>query len=1292
MALLTKDFIVKSGLVVQGTTTPITTSTENTGALQVNGGAAFAKDILIGSSATIYGPSVLQSTLNVAGNVNVNSGNFTVAAASGNTHVNGNMGVRGTFNSTGTLSVNTDKFTVDATNGHVHAEGNMGVRGTFNSTGTLTVNTDKFTVDASSGNTHAEGNMGVRGTFNSTGTLSVNTNKFTVDAGSGNTNAAGDFSVDNTKFTVNSSTGNTSVLGTLHSGGNFDVATDKFTVTSSNGNVHAEGNMGVRGTFNSTGTLSVNTDKFTVTASNGNVYADGNMGVRGTFNSTGTLSVNTDKFTVDSASGNTHAEGNMGVRGTFNSTGTLTVNDNFTVTASNGNVETDGTLKVNNTGSDLTTAASNSLYTLGGAHIAKDLKVGQDVVIVGKLTVQGVQTIVDSTVTNISDPVIELGTGPNSAALAVDDGLNRGIALHYYNTATSADNQMFIGRDSTGHIIVKTNAAGNTNADVAAAAYATMEIGSILGKDTTASTSTTDTNALDLAGGFSVRGASYIDDDLKVTGTIHGTVTQANNLNGGGTGSIPYQTAAGVTAFIPIGGSNTVLTSNGTTATWASASATVVGRATTATNVDGPQWSVLYQKDVGLTTATSNLQYNASNYTFKVDSVTLYTTTSTSNPSGVNGNNTFAVPAGQNIELYSSTAAVSGTSQLNHDGEIFVKAGETGASLEVVGATFTLNTLTNAVLSGSGYLQAPHVRPQNLTSGRVVLSDGNHELTDDGGLTYDSGTDKLTVGGSIEVSGGGGNLTMTGGDFTGAANISLTGSDGGTSTGGALKVTNGGIFSKKEVYIDSGNDYNDAHPALHIPNGGIMVGDSIGIGTHLTMTNATSTIWFKDRSNVREETSGLGGARRDLIVDAEAQVLIKTNEAGKTYTFGTDGKLTLPNGTKVYDDTGKFYVDALRDDNTATTMVVYNSATKELTRTATFNSTLTINSVIIKGTAASSTNTTASGALQVMGGVGIAGGLYVDQDAYVNADLYVQGTLYVQGNSLDGVDQITGSTGTFATVNSVNINNTGTNPTLANTSTIVPSFKTAGGATIEKDLYVGTTATFATNIYVANDIYLGGKVLSSTSSNFANVTSSGDANLNNVNITGTFTATALTITSTADVDLNYYSRDIDATGQSLGVRGGIKALGNVAVGKVLYAGMNDGGDISGQYPAGKPIDGVFIVNSMQSGGTYDTLGGGSWTHTIDSWDKTRYTSAKYLVQLKDGSKIHTQEMIVIHDGTNVYVTEYGIIYNTGELGTFGGGFNGANVEITFSPNYATSNAFVIQVVRQSIISTVEAYC
>jgi hypothetical protein len=112
---------------------------------------------------------------------------------------------------------------------------------------------------------------------------------------------------------------------------------------------------------------------------------------------------------------------------------------------------------------------------------------------------------------------------------------------------------------------------------------------------------------------------------------------------------------------------------------------------------------------------------------------------------------------------------------------------------------------------------------------------------------------------------------------------------------------------------------------------------------------------------------------------------------------------------------------------------------------------------------------------------------------------------------------------------------------------------------------------------------------------------------------------------------------------------------------------------------------------MQSGGTYDGLTGNLWTQTIDSWDKTRYTSAKYLIQIKDGTSIHTQEMIIIHDGTNVYVTEYGIVNNNGDLGTFGGGYNGANVELTFSPNYSTT-AMIIQVVRQSIINSVEEYC
>jgi hypothetical protein len=57
-----------------------------------------------------------------------------------------------------------------------------------------------------------------------------------------------------------------------------------------------------------------------------------------------------------------------------------------------------------------------------------------------------------------------------------------------------------------------------------------------------------------------------------LTGNVTGTATTATNIAGGAQGSIPIQSAAGITAYIPIGSPNFVLQSNGTTATWVSTS------------------------------------------------------------------------------------------------------------------------------------------------------------------------------------------------------------------------------------------------------------------------------------------------------------------------------------------------------------------------------------------------------------------------------------------------------------------------------------------------------------------------------------------------------------------------------------------------------------------------------------------------------------------------------------------------------------------------------------------------
>jgi len=77
-----------------------------------------------------------------------------------------------------------------------------------------------------------------------------------------------------------------------------------------------------------------------------------------------------------------------------------------------------------------------------------------------------------------------------------------------------------------------------------------------------------------------------------ITASLTGTASTATNLANGASGSIPYQTGAGATSFVPAGSSGTVLTmSSGGVPTWATA-----GTATSASNLSGgTAGAVVYQ-------------------------------------------------------------------------------------------------------------------------------------------------------------------------------------------------------------------------------------------------------------------------------------------------------------------------------------------------------------------------------------------------------------------------------------------------------------------------------------------------------------------------------------------------------------------------------------------------------------------------------------------------------------------------------------------------------------------------
>jgi len=77
----------------------------------------------------------------------------------------------------------------------------------------------------------------------------------------------------------------------------------------------------------------------------------------------------------------------------------------------------------------------------------------------------------------------------------------------------------------------------------------------------------------------------------------------------------------------------------------------------------------------------------------------------------------------------------------------------------------------------------------------------------------------------------------------------------------------------------------------------------------------------------------------------------------------------------------------------------------------------------------------------------------------------------------------------------------------------------------------------------------------------------------------------------------------------------------------------------------------------------------SASEVIDSWAHANYRGAKYYISVNNDSKTELMniEAVVVHDGTNAFISSYGIV-NTGnnDLLTLTAAINGANVELSAS--------------------------
>jgi hypothetical protein len=911
-----------------------------------------------------------------------------------------------------------------------------------------------------------------------------------------------------------------------------------------------------------------------------------------------------------------------------------------------------GRLIVNDPSSSSVTTNTNSIVTQGGLGVAKDLIVGGNAVLSGNLTVLGTQTIINSTSTAIQDPVIDIGTGPSNAPLTLDDGLNKGLVIHYYDTA---DDHMFIGRiNSTGRLAIKQNfdsgSSNIPNSDYATSGtYSAVDLGELKVHLGTANSSNTNSGALQVVGGVGIGGSLYagsnisgatvtarnltanrvvlagvggiLTDDAELT---YNTVTNllsaqvafantATNIAGGASGGLPYQNAPGDTVFLPIGTAGFVLQSSGSAPQWTPLSGVTAGEATTASNLKfGFANAIPYQTAAGATSFEQQFQYDFAADTFRtVNAVFTGTTGATNTSSGA-----VQVRGGVGI---AENLFVGGLGSVGGALTVGSNALVAGGTLNTVATTFNLVNTTATTVNFAG---AATVLTVGATSGYTEIRNAT-TVTNTTGATSTS-TGALQVRGGVGIAENlfvGNNVTING------TTLTASGSTFNLINANAATVNFAGAATALTVGATTG--YTEIRNATTI--------------TNTTAAASTSTGALQVRGGV-----GIAG---NIFVGGSANITGDTTLTGDLAITGGD-LVTVATTFNLL--------------NTTATTVNFAGAASAITVGATTGFTAIRNlTTVTNTTAATSTNT---GALRVEGGVGIGGNIFVGGTSNILGNENIAGDLTVNGGDI------------FTVATTFNlVNTTATTVNFAGAATALTIGATTGftairnATTITNTTAATSTATGA--LRVEGGVGIGGNIFVGGSANVTGRTTVNDL------VSGNTTATSLTVTNNASVGgILSVSNSSNATASNNGalrVTGGVGIVQDLVVGGAITAGTTAAATTGTVVPA------LFSNNVLWSSYTSTALAGTAQAN-LDTFASATYRSIKYFIQIVDGSNVHITEIVLFHDGTDVFLHEYGIMTNGGgQRGTFDATLASGTVTLKFTPSPAAT-AMTIKVVRMAV--------
>jgi len=235
------------------------------------------------------------------------------------------------------------------------------------------------------------------------------------------------------------------------------------------------------------------------------------------------------------------------------------------------------------------------------------------------------------------------------------------------------------------------------------------------------------------------------------------------------------------------------------------------------------------------------------------------------------------------------------------------------------------------------------------------------------------------------------------------------------------------------------------------------------------------------------------------------------------------------------------------------------------------------------------------------------------------------------------------------------------------------------GTTDTDQLNVSGVSTFQDNVFLGDDdqlIFGDGsdlKIYHNSSNNNSIIQETGSGNLNinadNLQIRNSAGNEVIAVFRPDDsVSLNYdNSKKFETTGYGVTVSGGVYVSG--------ISTFQDNIEVTGN---------IEFDNITTTGAATATLTTLTETPIHTGLSASTYRSVEYTIQATEGTNFHSAKVLVVHDGTTAYHSEYGTIYNNTPVATFNADVSGGNLRLLAAGESSNSTVYKIHFIATKV--------